>query len=147
MGIKMKIDWNEVRAYIKNSSKTSSVYIGCDSIQQKNKTRFCLVVIIHIDSSKGGKVFHEVSNFDKIRNLQQRLLKEVEIAVGGAMNIIDVIEDRAFEVHLDINPNPEHKSNVVSREAIGWVLGQGLDCKIKPHSFASSCAADYFVKK
>jgi predicted RNase H-related nuclease YkuK (DUF458 family) len=52
-----------------------------------------------------------------------------------------------MEVHLDINPDPKHKSNVAVKEALGWVKGSlNLDAKIKPASFAATHAADHAVR-
>jgi predicted RNase H-related nuclease YkuK (DUF458 family) len=52
-----------------------------------------------------------------------------------------------MEVHLDINPNPKHKSSIAVKEALGWVKGSlGIDAKIKPDSFAATHAADHVVR-
>ena len=141
-----QIDWEEVRKYIKKSSKTSSVYIGCDSKQASKKTNFALVVVIHIDSAHGGKMFIHSISVPRIKSIRQRLLKEVEIVVAGALEIVDSIGKRNFEVHLDINPDPKHKSNEVFKEATGWVTGQGLKVQVKPAAFAASYAADHLVR-
>jgi predicted RNase H-related nuclease YkuK (DUF458 family) len=80
-------------------------------------------------------------------NLKQRLLTEVQMAVSTATEILDVLGDRHLEVHIDVNPDPKHKSNVAVKEALGWVKGSlGLDAKIKPHSFAATHAADHAVR-
>jgi predicted RNase H-related nuclease YkuK (DUF458 family) len=136
---------------ILDSSPNSSVYIGCDSIRfRKNKmwyAKYSTVVIIHMDSKKGGQLFHASVDMPDFGNLKQRLLMEVQLAVTAAMEIIDVIGDRHFEVHLDINPNPKHKSNVAVKEALGWVRGSlGMDAKIKPSAFAATHAADHAVR-
>lgn len=49
--------------------------------------------------------------------------------------------------HLDINPNPEHNSSVILKEAIGYVLAQGLKPVVKPYSIAASTVADYITGK
>lgn len=140
------IDWNEVRTAIKNSSKESSIYVGCDSQQAKRWTRFGLVVIIHIDSARGGKVFVEVSRCERITSMRERLLKEVELSVQAAYEILDEIGTRPFVIHLDINPNADYKSNSIVKEATSWCLGQGFEYAIKPDSWAASKAADHLVR-
>lgn len=52
-------------------------------------------------------------------------MKEVDYAVLTALSIIDVIGNRKLEVHLDINPNENYKSNIIVKEAVGYVLAQG----------------------
>lgn len=136
---------------ILDSSPSSSVYIGCDSIRfRKNKmwyAKYSTVVIVHMDSKKGCKLFHESVDMPDYGNLKQRLLTEVQHAVTTATEIIDVLGDRHMEIHLDINPDPKHKSSVAVKEALGWVKGSlGLDAKIKPSSFAATHAADHAVR-
>jgi predicted RNase H-related nuclease YkuK (DUF458 family) len=141
----------EAKKAIIASSQQSSVYIGCDSIRfRKNKqwyAKYSTVVIVHMDTKKGGRIFHSSVDMPDYGNLKQRLLMEVQLAVSTATEIIDVIGDRHFEIHLDINPNPNHKSSVAVKEALGWVKGSlGMDAKIKPHSFAATHAADHVVR-
>ena len=141
----------EAKKAIINSSQQSSVYIGCDSIRfRKNKqwyAKYSTVVILHVDTKKGGRIFHTSVDMPDYGNLKQRLLMEVQLAVTTATEIVDVIGDRHFEIHLDINPNPNHKSSVAVKEALGWVKGSlGMDAKIKPHSFAATHAADHVVR-
>jgi uncharacterized protein len=141
------IDMNEVREAIKNSSKESSIYVGCDSQNYKKNTTFGIAIVIHIDSSKGGKLFVEISKTERMKSMRQRLLKEVELAVMTSLELIDVIGDRYFEVHLDVNPNPKHKSNIVCKEAIGYANGQGLNCKIKPEAWCSTHCGDHVARE
>ena len=141
-----KINWDEVRSEILKSSETSSIYIGCDSKNKKKHTIFALVIVIHLDSSKGGKIFYQSMRTPRIKNLRQRLMKEVEMSVSASFEIIDVIGDRKFEVHLDVNSDPKHQSNIICKEAIGYVEGQGFYCQIKPHAFAASYCADHIVR-
>lgn len=141
----------EAKQAILDSSEQSSVYIGCDSIRfKKNKmwyAKYSTVVIVHMDSKRGCRLFHESVDMPDYGNLKQRLLTEVQLAVAAATEIIDVLGNRHMEVHLDINPNPKHKSSVAVKEALGWVKGSlGLDAKIKPYGFAATHAADHVVR-
>lgn len=141
----------EAKQAILDSSKESSVYIGCDSIRfKKNKmwyAKYSTVIIVHMDSKHGCRLFHESVDLPDYGNLKQRLLNEVQMAVMAATEIVDVLGDRHMEIHLDINPNPKHKSSVAVKEALGWVKGSlGLDAKIKPASFAATHAADHAVR-
>lgn len=141
----------EAKQAILDSSPQSSVYIGCDSIRiRKNKqwyAKYSTVIIVHMDSKRGCKLFHESVDMPDFGNLKQRLLNEVQMAVMAATEIVEVLGDRHMEIHLDINPNPKHKSSVAVKEALGWVKGSlGLDAKIKPYSFAATHAADHVVR-
>lgn len=143
--------YEEAKRAILESSPHSSVYVGCDSIRFKKNgmwhAKYSTVIILHMDSRNGCKLFHESTDMPDYGNLKQRLLTEVQFAVMAASEIIDVLGDRHMEIHLDINPNPKHKSNVAVKEALGWVRGSlGLEAKIKPASFAATHAADHAVR-
>jgi len=143
--------YEEAKQAIISSSPQSSVYIGCDSIRfRKNKqwyAKYSTVIIVHMDSKKGCRLFHDSVDMPDYGNLKQRLLTEVQFAVQAASEVIEVLGNRHMEVHLDINPDPKHKSNVAVKEALGWVKGSlGMDAKIKPASFAATHAADHAVR-
>lgn len=141
----------DAKTAILESSPTSAVYIGCDSIRYKKNGRwyakYSTVIILHKDGRHGCQLFHDSTDMDDYGNLKQRLLNEVMYAVSAATEILDVLGDRHMEIHLDINPNPKHKSNVAVKEALGWVRGSlGIEAKIKPHGFAATHAADHVVR-
>jgi len=153
----MKFDIEHIKGFIKKTSIYTGIYIGSDSVipkRVKNKKgfwqiRYVTAVIVHYDSCRGGKIFHEVRH--DITNyrpkMKERLLTEVRYSVDCALMLVDSIGDRNFEVHLDINPNPTTGSAVAIKEAISWVISQGLTVKVKPHAFAASAVADNIVKK
>lgn len=137
----------EVREFIKNSSDNSAIYVGCDSRQFRSKTIFVTVVVVHINSNHGAKIFWQVDRVDRINSIRQRLMEEVNRAVYTALMIADVVGERPFEVHLDINPSPDHRSSVIVKEAVGYVLAQGLKPVLKPDAIAASTVADFFTGK
>ncbi len=136
---------DEVREFIRNSSQDSAIYVGCDSRQLKGKTVFVTVVVVHINSSHGAKIFWRVEKVRRITSIRQRLLEEVNRAVYIAIMLADVVGERPFEVHLDINPNPDHRSSMIVKEAVGYVLAQGLKPVLKPDAIAASAVADFIT--
>ncbi len=140
-------DIEEVREFIKNSSEESAIYVGCDSRQLRESTIFVTVIVVHINSNHGAKIFWQVDRVRRINSIRQRLLEEVDRAVYTALMIADVVGERPFEVHLDINPNPDHRSSVILKEAVGYVLAQGLKPVLKPDAIAATAVADFFTEK
>lgn len=137
---------------IKASSAESSVYIGGDSIRFRKAgvwyARYSVVVILHINSNRGCKVFHTEEVQRDYGNMKQRLLTEVMLTVNVALEMLDSIGDRNLEIHLDLNNNPKHKSNIAVQEGIGYVRGSvpGVQVRIKPDAFAATHAADHCVR-
>ena len=142
----------DAKQAIAASSKESSVYIGSDSIRFKKAgvwyARYSTVVILHLDSKHGCKLFHNTETYTDYGAMKQRLLNEVMFTVNIALELLDVIGDRHLEVHLDLNANPRHKSNVAVKEGLGYVHGQlpGVQVEIKPNGWAASSCADHLVR-
>lgn len=142
----------EAREAIRKSSKESSVYIGGDSIRFKKDgvwyARYSVVVIIHYDTKHGCKLFHTTSVERDWGVMKMRLLNEAHLTVNVALELVDAIGDRNLEIHLDLNKNPKHKSNVAVAEALGYVRGTvpSATARIKPDAFAASHAADHCVR-
>jgi predicted RNase H-related nuclease YkuK (DUF458 family) len=139
--------WDKARQAILDSSPASAIYIGCDSrrIPSKKKALFSTVIVLHVDSNKGCKVFHNRTELADFGSLRARLLTEVQLALDAFYAIEDIVGKRKLEVHLDVNPDPKHASNIVTSEALGWVRGLGITAQVKPNSFAASTAADHCV--
>lgn len=142
---------------IKESSLSSSIYVGCDSQKFKIKgkkgnpdrvvAKYSTVIIVHMDSKHGSKIFHNTITMPDYGNMRQRLMAEVGYAIETALAIVDHVGDRHFEVHLDLNSDPRHRSNVAVKEAIGYVTGTlGFPPKIKPDAFAATHCSDHAVR-
>ena len=135
---------------ISNSSKTSSVYVGSDSVRYRKGdiwyAKYSTVIVLHMDSNRGCQLFHETTDLRDYGNLKQRLLTEVSFAIAAATEILDVLDNRHMEIHLDINTNNKHKSSVAVKEALGYVRGSlNMEPKLKPYAFAATHAADHLV--
>ena len=152
---------------IKESSKDSSVYIGCDSIRFKRGEEWWIcystVVVVHKASKHGGQIFSEneyerqyqgPSREKPTNGLHQRLMSEVGYALAVFDRISPVLADRYFEIHLDINSDDMYASNQVVKQALGWVRSYSIGnelvgdrAKIKPDAWAATHAADHVVRK
>lgn len=137
------LDMQEVIDAIKASSKTTRVYVGADSKRVKKKVVYVTVVVLHLDGNKGGKIFKKITVAPYYGNIKGRLMNEVYNAIGVAYELVEHLEGRPFEIHLDLNPDPQHKSNVAVKEAVGYVYGTfGFKPKLKPEAWCGSAVAD-----
>jgi predicted RNase H-related nuclease YkuK (DUF458 family) len=152
----------QAAAAIKEASLDSSVYVGCDSIRFKKHdadtgrsqwyARYSTVIILHMDSKHGCKLFHCMETEQDFGNLKQRILNECYRAGAVGSALVEAIgEDHitglnCFQIHLDLNNSPNHKSNVAMKEALGYIRGLGFDAVIKPDAFAATHAADHAVR-
>jgi predicted RNase H-related nuclease YkuK (DUF458 family) len=148
------LELEEIRDFIKNSSKDSSIYIGTDSKKQKNKkTRYASVVCIHYDSNNGSKVFGNISFEkdikEKLNKPFMRMMNETYKTAELYLALADCFGPRKVEVHLDIAKDEKYGSNCALSSAMGYIKGV---CNIVPiskpaeNSFAASIVADKFVR-
>lgn len=147
-----KFNLDEVKEYIKNSSDTTRIYIGADSERYRGKkdlwyADYTVAIVIHIDGSRGCKVFGKVDterDYDSRHDRPSvRLMNEVYRAAQMYLDLVEVIGERHCEVHLDINPDEMHGSSCVIQQATGYIRGMcGFAPKVKPEAFSASYAAD-----
>jgi predicted RNase H-related nuclease YkuK (DUF458 family) len=150
----MKHEFNieEVKEFIRNSSETTSIYIGADSERYRGKddlwyADYTVAIVVHMDSSRGCRVFGNVDterDYDRRHDRPAtRLMNETYRAAQMYLDLIEAIGDRHCEVHLDINPDELHGSSCVIQQATGYIRGMcGFPPKVKPDAFSASYAAD-----
>lgn len=152
----MKFSTVDVRNEIVNAEEGTKVYFACDSRRYKNKKgewwiSFATVAVIHLNGRCGCRVYGKVEKErDYTGSMRMRLVREAHKATEMALLFEEdlILYDVPFEIHLDINSNDKHKSNIALKEAAGYVLGMlGMKPKFKPEAFAASCTADVFELK
>lgn len=145
---------DEIRKYL--SETPGRIYLGCDSQKYKARdgtwyARYTTVLIVHIHNNRGGRIFstteRELDYDKKWDKPRLRLMNEVYRVSSTYIGLGDLLEDREVEIHLDINPDMNHNSNIVIKEALGYVQGvTGIKAKVKPDAFAASRCADAGVR-
>jgi hypothetical protein len=122
------------------------VCIGTDSQVKGKETEFA-TVIVFIRKGKGG--FMYICNETTLQkmSIKQRMLTEVAKSVAVAYPLCNIFSRYCvdMEVHVDINTNPNFKSNDALKEAMGYIMGMGFAFKAKPDAFASSSCANKMV--
>lgn len=143
--------WTKAIEAIRKSSPDAKVYIGCDSVRTRVKkgvwlATYSTVVVLH-HPRDGCNIFHNNTEMPEYGNIKQRMLNEVGFAVAAATEVIDHLQGRTLEIHLDINTDPVYKSSSAVKEAIGWVQGTtGITPKLKPDSWCASHVSDHVVR-
>ncbi len=149
----MGLDIKKVSDFITSQSDETEIYIGADSYRfmlgNECFADYTLVVVVHIDGNHGCKLFGETireKDYDsKGDKPQLRLMNEVYKVAELYLKLADSLVDKKVEIHLDLNPDPMHVSQVVVQQAIGYIRGVcNVSPRVKPHAFAASCAADRY---
>ena len=151
--MRRRINLDEVKSYIENTSESTRIYIGADSERHRRHgiwwADYATVVVIHLDGNRGAKVFGEIvteRDYDQSKDKpRMRLMNEAIKAAELYLELADCIGDRECEVHIDINPDHKHGSSCVINEAVGYIKGMtGVTPRVKPEAWAASICADKF---
>lgn len=131
------------------------IFVGCDSEQFMKNTQYATVVVLRHPNNGAHYVFFR-EKVKKIKDLYSRLWGEVErvLAMGEYLErelkdsyVKEDPNEKIAELHLDLNPNPLHKSNIVFSAGVSTLKGYGFRVKYKPEAFASSVCADLICRK
>ena len=155
----MKFNIQEIKDYIQDNPD-AMIFIGCDSqkisskkrkkLKIKHKTaRFVTAVVVY--QKDKNKIFFEVS---KERDIDikpgkpfNRMMNEVYKTAEITLELMDVLIDRTFQIHLDISTEEYNGSNVAMSAAIGYIWGViGVEPVLKPNSWVASTVSDHIVK-
>lgn len=141
---------DEVARAIQEEKKKGNrikICIGSDS-QVKGKITEFATVIVFLREGKGGFFFLSKSLSEQDFSLKQRMIQEVSDSIQVAYEVCPVLDEHniELEVHADINTDPQFKSNIAFKEAMGYIMGMGYTFKAKPEAFASSYCAGKLVK-
>jgi hypothetical protein len=122
------------------------VCIGSDSQVKGDYTAFA-TAIVFLREGRGGFVFVNKYSSERKFTIKERMIQEVIDSVQFAIKVCPILDKykTELEVHADINTDPNFKSNVALKEAMGYILGMGYTFKAKPDAFASTYCAGKVV--
>jgi predicted RNase H-related nuclease YkuK (DUF458 family) len=125
------------------------VFIGTDSQIQGDICVFATAICLHdMKGKRYSKYFfrksREKTKLFKI--LRSRIMKEVQNSLDVYMLLLERYPDVDIEIHVDIGRTSRSATRVFVDTVTGWLKGVGVDCKIKPDSWASSSMADRHTK-
>lgn len=137
----------ELSSYVKeyldlNKNHNVKLYLGTDSQNKSDKTTYATTIVFHIGNT-GCHVIYSKEHVTRIpiANYWDRLWGEVERSV----KVANYLKDNGVKIHsigLDLNSDPNTKSNKLVKAAVGYVEGMGYKAKIKPDMLPSIKAAD-----
>lgn len=137
-----------IKAYIMDYITTNGdikMYIGCDSKQSGDWTKYAVSTVLY-KKGLGGHVIYSVDKVPRIRDMYMKLWGEVERTRIFLEYLGDDIREYVEEVHLDFNPNPNEKSNIVHDAGIGLISSMGYKTIGKPNAFAASYVSDKILR-
>jgi hypothetical protein len=125
-----------------------AAHIGTDAQKTTDLTEFVVVACLLGPERVGHRVFY-TSLRKRRMSLRQKLFWEAWLSTELALELCkggSVESHERIHVHLDVNPNPIHKSSRYLEQLAGLVVGQGFPVLYKPDAWAASRAADHAAK-
>jgi len=145
------IDFSCILQILRNhTEKGGKIFIGTDSILNKEKCVFARAICLHgANSQVGGTYFisRNTEHSKRFKELAVRMLAEVQKTVETALEISDKCPGASIELHLDISGTIEKgETGRYADMLTGFARSTGFPFKVKPHSWASSSVADKHSK-
>jgi predicted RNase H-related nuclease YkuK (DUF458 family) len=134
--------------YIKDflsKNENTTIFIGSDSQNRKDKTTYAAVIVLH-NPGKGGHVIYAKDILPRIQDRFTRLWNEVEYSIVIAEHLTQNGIQKPNFIDIDLNPDPKYKSNQVLRSAFGYVESMGYTPRCKPNAMVASYVADALCK-
>lgn len=123
------------------------VCIGTDSQVKGDVVEFA-TAIVFLREGRGGFIYLNNYKTNAAYSIKERMIKEVADSIEVAYQLCPIFDkyDIEMEVHADINSDPQFKSHIAFKEAMGYILGMGYTFRAKPEAFASTYCANKVVK-
>lgn len=150
----------EVKDYLSTAPVGTNVFIGCDSKRNRRRdgdviVAYTSVVVIHKKNENGmgcGAVVFADTDHKPDYDAKQdrpfmRMMNEAYMATELYQQLEEALLEFDVEMHLDINKDARHGSNVAHNAAVGYVRGiTGRPVLSKPDAWAASHVADHGVR-
>lgn len=137
-------EWAAVLDDIRTSILTGArIFVGADSVKEQKDCIFVVTVCIYNPGAGGRYYFNRFRQPSKtFPSLRARIFQEAGEAIQTTLEILNEIPDAPVEIHLDVNRDKKYATGTFSDQIVGYAKSIGVDCKIKPDSWASSGIAD-----
>jgi hypothetical protein len=130
------------------------IAIGTDSIEHKRNTIYATAIAMFygtkeksgIRYDKGAHIIFTKEKFAKKYDLWSKLWKEIENSREIGEMIREKTNCKDVEIHIDISPDEEWKSNKLLQAAMGYLKSYDFTVFAKPDSWVASCAADNLIR-
>ena len=127
------------------------LYVGTDALPAKRGSVIKYVTAITLyTKGMGGHVIYSKNNVNGKCEMERKLENETNYSIKTALYLTDNEVQKSvtvFEVHLDVNSDPTHKSYSMYKQLKGWAEGCGFIVKCKPDAPSATHIADHIVRE
>lgn len=143
--------------YVQNflaENVNTDIFIGCDSQNHRSSTSYATVIVLH-NKGKGGHVLYTQDETPRAQRGRQTPKTEVEFQrlwseVERSIEVAEYLKANGIKkptfIDIDLNPDPQFKSNQALRAALGYVESMGYIVRCKPDAVSATYVADKICK-
>ena len=142
-----------IQKYLLENTDTE-LFIGCDSQNHGRSTSYATVIVLH-NKGRGGHVLYSQDSTPRAKMGRQSSKTEVEFPrlwseVERSIEIAEYLKSNNIKhpafIDIDLNPDPQFKSNQALVAALGYVTSLGYSVRCKPEAVSATYVADKLCK-
>src|SRR5690554_1208670 len=120
------------------------IYVGSDSQNYPNKTLYATTVVFRYENNGAHVIFHKEAT-PLVTDMWTRLWGELQRSIDVAGYLKFECDVPIEQIDLDLNSDPDFKSNRVFQAAVGYAQSMGYVAKTKPDLLIATWAANVLV--
>lgn len=120
------------------------IYVGSDSQNYPDKTLYATTVVFRFENNGAHVIYHKEAT-PLVTDMWTRLWGELQRSIDVAGYLRFEWDVPIEQIDLDLNSDPEFKSNKVFQAAVGYAQSMGYNAKTKPDLLMATWAANVLV--
>lgn len=144
MGDLSKVELGEYSQQMLLNNPDTKIYVGSDSQNYPNKTLYATTVVFRYENNGAHVIFHKEAT-PVVTDMWTRLWGELQRSIDVAGYLRFECNIPIEQIDLDLNSDPDFKSNKVFQAAVGYAQSMGYKAKTKPDLLIATWAANVLV--
>jgi len=144
MGDLRKVELGEYSKQMLQNNPDIKIYVGSDSQNYPNKTLYATTVVFRYENNGAHVIFHKEAT-PVVSDMWTRLWGELQRSIDVAGYLKFECDIPIEQIDLDLNSDPDFKSNRVFQAAVGYAQSMGYKAKTKPDLLIATWAANVLV--
>ncbi len=120
------------------------IYVGSDSQNYPKTSLYATTVVFRFENNGAHVIYHKEAT-PVVTDMWTRLWGELQRSIDVAGYLRFEWDIPIEQIDLDLNSDPEFKSNKVFQAAMGYAQSMGYNAKTKPDLLMATWAANVLV--
>ncbi len=144
MGDRTTVELGEYAQEMIRKNPRLKIYVGSDSQNYPDKTLYATTVVFRFENNGAHVIYHKEAT-PLVNDMWTRLWGELQRSIDVAGYLKFEFDIPIEQIDLDLNSDPEFRSNRVFQAAVGYAQSMGYKAKTKPDLLMATWAANVLV--